>query len=547
MNYNWENDRILKIETPCYTLKLSPVPEPSFLYCKKTKRLFGFVAGGDCSMPGRQEETSSCGKWNVEECSEQEEKVLLLRRKDVSTLWEEKTFCIRVTGKALEFYHELKGQGALEDIRFFRLCYQKNEYGFAGNFDEVCTTAPNFREQRYFHPCAKVILSYGNDLSMCSGGHALSSVPHVMGLHDRRDEALVGCGVFAPQGEYDWDELFWNPACVMPPTDYIGDQSLAGGFAVTYYGKKSVTDFYCSPRLTVTFPENVEDLLPCALEYAYSRNYLHRPGKHAEAPEWWREPIYCTWHDQVAYARKGEADYHVPGISPGELCTQELTEEWLQNLIRHNAKPGTVILDDKWQISKLGADPDPAKWQDMRAWIDYCHERSIKVFLWDLAWHNEDIPENEAILRDGKILCGDVTNPQYEERLRKKIHKFFSPDADCLNADGVKIDGLLLLPTGKGLVNHKNIWGLELQKYFLSIVYDEAKKAKKDACISTFAANPYLDEYTDMVRLADMYTYRLDTEDSMRWRTSVYKACHPNVLIDTDGQIHFTISPEYLQ
>ena len=73
------------------------------------------------------------------------------------------------------------------------------------------------------------------------------------------------------------------------------------------------------------------------------------------------------------------------------------------------------------------------------------------------------------------------------------------------------------------------------------------KKAKKDACISTFAANPYLDEYTDMVRLADMYTYRLDTEDSMRWRTSVYKACHPNVLIDTDGQIHFTISPEYLQ
>ena len=50
-----------------------------------------------------------------------------------------------------------------------------------------------------------------------------------------------------------------------------------------------------------------------------------------------------------------------------------------------------------------------------------------------------------------------------------------------------------------------------------------------------------------MLRLADMFTYRLTTEDSMIWRYSVYKATNPHVLIDTDSQLNYNMDPDYLK
>ncbi len=532
----------VQIECDHYRLDLAPVPRTSYILFKDSNRLFGFIAGGDCSLTGKWDASSNSGPWMPQELPDG---TICLTREEKSLLWKTKRFCIHAGEDFIEWHHELEGTGDLDEIRWFRYCYEGNEYGFAGNFDEVYSAAPNFREQTWYHPTARVIISNGDDLSACSGGHALASVPHVMGLHDRRDNALLGTAVFAEPGEYLWDAMVWNPQVILPPTDYEGDLAKAGGFAIRYCGKKTVNGKWISPRLVFTFPEDAGQTLRCALEYAYGAKLLPRPGRH-RAVDWWNEPIYCTWHDQCALAQKEMMDYHKPGIRAGELCTEALTEHWLQTLIDHDAKPGIVILDDKWQKSKLDAVPDTAKWPNLRGWIERCHERNIRVFLWELAWHDEDIPQEEAITRDGKIVCGDVTNPLYEARLRRKIHRYFSPDKDGLNADGLKIDGLMMLPTGRGLKNRGNLWGLELQKYFLRIVFEEARKAKPDACISTFAANPYLDEFTDMVRLADMYTYRLTTVDSMRLRRSVFAVTNPDVLTDTDGQLNFHEAPDYL-
>ena len=537
------NDDLIIVENRYGKLTLALPPQPSYFFCKTTKRLFGMIAGGDCTASEKKEDVSETENWQIETLDNGD---LLLKRSESSAVWKKKTFCLRVTSNAFCWYHELEGEGKLEDVRFFRSCYQGREYGFAGNFDEVYTAAPNFREQQWFHPCSRVVISNGNDSSPNTGLHALASVPHVMGLHDRRDKTLMGVAAFAEPGEYLWDEMIWNPEVLISPSDYHGDLVRAGGFALSYYGKKQINGNWTSPELVFTFPDKVENTLGTALEYAYTEKLLPRPKKH-KITAWWQEPIYCMWDDQTALAFKSEIDYHrVPDGNPGEFASEYWADRWLDKLAENNIKPGIIILDDKWQKTKVAADPDTEKWKDLRGWIDRCHEKGIRVFLWGLAWHNEDIPLDEAITRDGEIVAGDVTNPAYEKRLREKVYRYFSSDPGCLNADGVKIDGLMALPVGRGLKNYGNIWGLELQKRFLQTVYSEAKKVKPEVCISTFTANPYLDEFSDMVRLADMFTYRLTTEDSMRWRYSVFKTTNPYVLIDTDSQLNYNLDPDYL-
>ena len=50
-----------------------------------------------------------------------------------------------------------------------------------------------------------------------------------------------------------------------------------------------------------------------------------------------------------------------------------------------------------------------------------------------------------------------------------------------------------------------------------------------------------------MLRLADMFTYRLTTEDSMLQRHAVFKVTNPHVLLDTDSQLGYNTDPDYLR
>jgi hypothetical protein len=64
-------------------------------------------------------------------------------------------------------------------------------------------------------------------------------------------------------------------------------------------------------------------------------------------------------------------------------------------------------------------------------------------------------------------------------------------------------------------------------------------------CISTFTLNPLLAEYTDMVRIADMYTPRLTAHETMLHRAALYRIAQPQAVIDTDGQLAFHTLDDY--
>ena len=538
-----QTSQAFAIETAKYSLDLASGMDISHLLDKSTGRLFAYVSGGSCNTVEAKDDAQKVSGWRL---VEQSADCAVFEREEKSSCWDNKTSRIRLFEEVLEFQYVLQGQGALEDIRFFRPLIKGVEFGFCGDIDEIYTTAPNFQDREYYHPVDTVVITYGNDLDVRTGGHALASTPHVMALHDRRDAGYVSASIFAQPGEYQWDDMFWNPKAIVPPTAYIGDCVIGGGFAINYYGKKQVNGTWETPRLCLKFVNGQENVLPDALEYAYGKGYLPRPGKHPH-PAWMERPIYCTWHDQTACAEADMLVYdQAPEHGPAEFCTQENVDRWLALLEEHDCKPGIVVLDYKWQRSFASADVNTNRWPDLRGWIDKCHERDIRVCLWWPAWFADDITPDMAITRDGKVLCGDPTNPKYEALLREMFRKFFSEAPDCLNADAVKIDGLLGLPVGPGLQNLENLWGLELQRRLLTICHDAAHRAKADVCVGLFTGHPYLDDVTDMVRLADLYTWRVSTKHTSEVRAHLYRSTNPHVPMDTDGQLQFTIAPDYM-
>ena len=519
-----------------YKLDLYEGIEAARLYLRDSQQEYWFTPSGGVNCVKRCDELAAFEKWQKQE----EKGAVIFTRLEKSVLWKQKKTTFICRDNSIEVFMTVEGTGDIEDVRFFRSCVNKVEYGFAGEFDEVINTAPNFHGKIFYHPVESFTTSFAQDLSPAVGGQALASCCSCIGMRDRTERKYLVAGAAAAPGEYTWDSFRWNPMPIMPPTGYIGDQMKAGGFAIEYAGKKSVSGVWETPRLILSFCGSCDDILPSYLSVCYERKYLPKPHRR-RIQNWWKSPIYCTWHDQAAAAMMDKNNYigH-NGPHARDFCTEELVEEWLAELINHDCKPGILILDDKWQLNLNDADPDPEKFPDMRNWIERCHKRGIKVFLWTAAWNNDNIPLDEAVTRDGKVVCGDITNPKYEARFREMVRRYFSDAEDGLNADGVKMDGLLGLPMGPGLKNRENLWGLELQKRYLDILYEVAHKTKKDVCVSTFVANPYLADTSDMVRLADMYHGRLTTRRAMKQRAEVYSYTMPHTLIDTDGQFNFS-------
>ena len=531
----------VRIESSFYLLEIRPKEALAYLAIKGTHQKHLFFPGGACNPVGKRDETRGFGPVSAAS----KDGVVRLTFAEQSTLWKRKKHTWLCGEKSIEVFYDLEGRGDIERAHFFRGYLDGEERGMGSDMDEVFSTCPNFQEKLFFHPGESFSLSAGNHAEMPVGSQALASPCYCVGLHDRRDTAFWSVGLAAIPGKYTWDAFQWNPPALLPPTWYVGDSAIGGAFAAVYDGKLRIDGAWQSPSLIMTFASDRYDVLRQYLDYCYSHGYLLRPPER-KAATWWSEPIYCTWHDQMATATVADKDDKVGlGKNAFEFCTQKLTDKWIRILEKNGCKPGTVILDATWAVNRNSGEPDQRKWPTMRKWIERCHGRGLRVFVWLESWSTEGLPPEECVTRDGKPVACDITNPKYVRRFQEMIRRCFSDAPDCLNADGIKVDGQLSVPTGPGLRSHRGVWGLELQRLYLKTLWEEAKKLKPDVCISTFTLNPLLAEYTDMVRIADMFTPRLTAHETMLHRSALYRVAQPQAVIDTDGQVAFYTLDDY--
>lgn len=342
----------------------------------------------------------------------------------------------------------------------------------------------------------------------------------------------------------------WLAAWVDCPIDemtftQVGYSPLDGGFRFTldYEAHTVVDGAWTSPTLVLRPTASAWTALA---EYAEAVTPPPPAQAPDESPAWWLEPIFCGWGAQcaLAAARLREAPLDDAGMVGGAtvftaagLATQENYDRWLAHLADHGVNPGTVVLDDKWQLHYGDNDPDPAKWPDLKAWIARQHGAGRRVLLWFKAWDPQGLPPEECIVDAlGTPIAADPGSPAYQERLRDRIGWLLGPDG--LDADGFKVDFTQRLPTGASL-RGRGPWGIAGLHRLMAGVYAAAKAAKPDALVINHTVHPAFADTTDMVRLNDVLRYdtalgEVPVAHQLRFRAKVAAAVLPGKPIDTD-------------
>jgi len=267
---------------------------------------------------------------------------------------------------------------------------------------------------------------------------------------------------------------------------------------------------------------------------------------------WWHKPIYCGWGDQVALSMYLEG----PGPEARALayCNQGLYQRWLGRLQKADIPVGTVTIDAGW--SPAGTlEPFKNHWPDLRGFVERQHQQGRHVLLWFGLWFHEGLPDKWC-LQAGKKLTVDSTHPGYIKYLRRQIRRLLSPEKNCFNADGFKIDMLQFTPTERHsrggeqfgrtfssgphprIRPFQSLWGLELLYRLQKEIYQTAKKIKPDALITSSTVHPYFHDTFDMVRLHDTGVITSDVFAAMKARADLARAVLPYHLIDADDWVH---------
>lgn len=452
-----------------------------------------------------------------------------------SALWPRKTVTLHAWSGGFNYGYDVQGSGeidrayllrtrqtaspAAEDLRLFNAEPNSGCVRYTGDkcsldkFCLLCYPEKATEEFRYTGPNDFWTISVGRDRYFHDGNWLFTPAPFCYAVEGEGNWLTMG--IAALPGEWMFTDM-----------EYPGD---GFGFALAYDGHVRVDGEWSSPRLVCT---TAPDEYSAVQQYCDSLRNSGTFPNHGRGPvhDWWLQPIFCGWGEQVSQERheggKGMA---------ANWATQPNYERWLTTLEAHDINPGTVVIDDKWQGSYGLNDVDTAKWPDMQGFIAGQHRKARKVLLWLNAWSGQGLPPDECMLdADGVSLRVDPGNLAFRERFAAEV-RYMLRDLD---ADGFKIDFTHLIPRGRASKSAGGLWGLELMRQWFVLISDAAREAKPDAVLIAHAANPYLADMIDVLRLNDVAglidPYASVLPD-MRHRARIARAASPYWLLEADN------------
>ena len=441
-----------------------------------------------------------------------------------STVWEAAVTTYVCSEQAIELRTRVRGHGDLTDVLLLggRSLLPAKPHGLMPSGSSFRTLfSPNPADHRVLRPAAEpAVIGVVGDGEPGRGHWLFTPAPLYL--------ALTTADVGEPEEPAEWLDLGLSaPVAQLGFTQLVYEPRDGGlHLRLEYEGHTSVDGEFEAPALVIT---------PGAAG-PYEGLRRHRgdlasrgtapPVRTRQVPDWWSEPIFCGWGAQCHLAETN-------GSMAAAYATQANYDAFLEQLERQGVTPGTVVLDDKWQVHYGTNEPDPAKWPDLEGWIADRHARGQRVLLWWKAWDPEGV-DAELCIRNqaGEALGLDPGNPAAREVLVRSVTAMLSPDG--LDADGLKIDFTARTPSGRAVDAHGGRWGIALLHELLAVVYAAAKEAKEDALVMTHTPHPAFVDVSDMIRLNDMIGGVRSVVPQMRHRAKVAVAACPELLVDTD-------------
>jgi len=460
-----------------------------------------------------RDDTPQTGNWQIEEV----DGAVHLWIRAASSCWNSKTYRFICTPERLSYEIEVEGEGCLAEAVYFGGYYSANPRWGSGffwseqNFLRGFNPEPNSDECNYFQPAEGALIDLMGVPLPGKGNWFFTPPPFFYGFEQR--SGWVGMGVESSPGGFQFTEYAYH--------------GRKGVFylSLSYEGYTRVKGAYRLPSIGFDFASGEFESLAAHTRAAHETLGTARISAPAQ-PAWWCEPIFCGWGAQsyMAAIECGHAR---------DFSGQIIYNAFLKTLEESGIHPGSIVLDDKWQSTYGENAADPCKWPDLPGFIDKQHAASRKVLLWLKAWDPEGIPIEECITNAaGMAVSVDPSNPDYEQRMRRSVRQMLSSSG--YDADGFKIDFTARIPSGPGMRRYGRLWGLELMKRYLWILYDEAKQVKPDALVMTHTPHPYLADVVDMIRLNDINKDK-DVNLAMTLRARVASLACPEALIDTDN------------
>ena len=421
-----------------------------------------------------------------------------------SSNWEKKEYSLSMDGTAVVLRIKVQGKGKLAKIRYF-------------NNGKKPGQQLEFEVLKYMLPVAlggpKAVPQWRNTMESASIDLGYMTPPLLAFPFTGNFSGSFAIGLAPRTGNYNMDHFRCEFAMYQD-----------GLFSTDFNGYTEVNGEYELPALIFTLGNDEFDALTSYSEWFYQFGGCTKIDR-SDIPQWWLGPFFCGWGEQEylspenRYAGANQKHY--------SIMSERLDELYL--------KPTVIIIDDKWQGQFGELLPDPAKWPELRKFVDAEHAKGRRVLLWMKAWDNEGLRANESVKSLLTPYGADPTSPFYRQRIKETMHKLLSSDPGCFNCDGFKIDFANCMPLGKNLRTHEpGVYGIELLKRLMSLIYESAKAVKPDCLINTSCSHPYFAEVTDQCRLHDYNGQLRYIWEVREYRAKLFKIAFPGISIDTD-------------